>query len=257
MAQVSPPLVTCEAVVTEACPCWLHSRSIPGSMEASRREEVRARALAAAPGYRPWLHVGAESLIGLGLCAAGAWLARGAGAWHLAFGAALLLLGNAAEWRLHRDVLHARRRWLEVLYDRHTPVHHAIYVTGDMAMRSARELQLVLIPAYGIALIFLFTLPVTLALWLWGGRPLAGVFVLCTMGYVLAYEWLHLTWHLPASSTVSRMRLVRWLRSHHELHHHPRLMQEKNFNVTVPLWDWVRGTLVREAPSVEGRSPAR
>jgi len=212
------------------------------------RDEVRARALAASPGYRPWLHVGGESLIGLALCAAAAWLARGAGPGHLAFFCALLVFSNATEWRIHRDVLHTRRRGAEVLYDRHTPLHHVIYVTGDMAMRGARELQLVLIPAYGILLVFLFTLPVSALLWWLGGRALAGVFVLESMGYVLLYEWLHLTWHLPSSSPVARLRVVRWMRRHHEIHHHPQLMQHKNFNVTLPLWDWVRGTLVREPP---------
>lgn len=214
-----------------------------------QRDAVRARALAASPGYRPWLHVGAESLIGLGLCAAAAWLARGAGPWHWAFFGALLVFSNATEWRIHRDVLHTRRRGAEVLYDRHTPLHHVIYVTGDMAMRGAREMQLVLIPAYGILLIFLFTLPLTALLWWLGGRALAGVFVLESMGYVLLYEWLHLTWHLPSSSPIARLGVVRWMRKHHELHHHPELMQRKNFNVTVPLWDWVRGTLVREPPA--------
>src|SRR6185295_10488063 len=130
-----------------------------------QRDAARARALAQAPQYRPWLHVGTESLIGVAICAAAAWLARGAGPWHLAFFGVLLVLSNATEWSIHRDVLHVRRRGLEVLYDRHTPIHHVIYVTGDMAMRSARELQLVLIPAYGILLVFLFTLPVSALLW--------------------------------------------------------------------------------------------
>ena len=204
--------------------------------------------LAAAPRYRPWLHLGVESLTGLAICAAAAWLARGAGAWHLAFGAGLLVFSNAAEWQIHRDVLHTRRRGLEVLYDRHTPIHHVVYVTGDMAMRGAREMQMVLIPAYGVGLLFLLLSPAAAALWLLGGPALAGVFVLCTTGYVLAYEWLHLTWHLPASWWVSRLPLVQRLRRHHELHHHPRLMQRMNFNVTVPLWDLVRGTLARKVP---------
>src|SRR5438876_915997 len=113
-----------------------------------QRDAARARALAEAPGYRPWLHVGAESAIGLSLCAVAAWLARGAGPWHLAFFLALLVFSNATEWSIHRDVLHTRRRGAEVLYDKHTPLHHVVFVTGDMAMRSARELQLVLIPPH-------------------------------------------------------------------------------------------------------------
>jgi sterol desaturase/sphingolipid hydroxylase (fatty acid hydroxylase superfamily) len=41
-----------------------------------------------------------------------------------------------------------------------------------------------------------------------------------------------------------RIRSSPWLREQHRRHHHPRLMQRWNFNVTVPLWDWVRGTRV-------------
>jgi len=36
------------------------------------------------------------------------------------------------------------------------------------------------------------------------------------------------------------------LREHHRRHHHPALMQKWNFNVTVPLFDWVHRTLAPE-----------
>ena len=61
--------------------------------------------------------------------------------------------------------------------------------------------------------------------------------------YVLTYEWLHLAYHLPADGAVGRLRATRWLRRHHQRHHHPPLMQRWNFNVTLPLWDHVRGTV--------------
>ena len=60
--------------------------------------------------------------------------------------------------------------------------------------------------------------------------------------YVLAYEWLHLCYHLPAQSFLGRMRAIRALRRHHAVHHSPRLMVTHNLSVTFPLWDWVRGT---------------
>jgi sterol desaturase/sphingolipid hydroxylase (fatty acid hydroxylase superfamily) len=41
---------------------------------------------------------------------------------------------------------------------------------------------------------------------------------------------------------------VRALRRHHAVHHDPELMQRWNFNVTVPLWDLVRGTIHRAGP---------
>jgi hypothetical protein len=119
-----------------------------------------------------------------------------------------------------------------------------IFVRDDMAMRSSREFRLVLIPAYGIIAIFVTTLPITGALWLWSPN-LAALFVASSMGYVVAYEWLHLAYHLPADSPIGRSRLIGWLRCHHAMHHTPELMQRWNFNVTVPLADWVLGTIYR------------
>jgi sterol desaturase/sphingolipid hydroxylase (fatty acid hydroxylase superfamily) len=60
---------------------------------------------------------------------------------------------------------------------------------------------------------------------------------------MVLYEVSHLSYHLPPESFVGRRRLVRWLREHHARHHDPRLMQKWNFNVTIPFWDWIRGTI--------------
>jgi sterol desaturase/sphingolipid hydroxylase (fatty acid hydroxylase superfamily) len=68
------------------------------------------------------------------------------------------------------------------------------------------------------------------------------------MGYSVSYEWLHLSYHLPRESGIGRRGVIQRLRRHHAIHHDPRLMQRWNFNVTIPFWDWVRGTIVREVP---------
>ncbi|MBK7399278.1 MAG: hypothetical protein IPJ34_24170 [Myxococcales bacterium] len=39
---------------------------------------------------------------------------------------------------------------------------------------------------------------------------------------------------------------MRFLREHHRRHHHPRLMQRWNFNVTIPLFDWLHRSVVSE-----------
>jgi len=132
-----------------------------------------------------------------------------------------------------------------------------------MAIRDRREFALVLLPWFGIVAIFAMTAPVTVALWFFE-RNLACLFVATTMFYVLSYEWLHLSYHLPPSHPVGRLGLVQRLRRHHATHHHPPLMQKWNFNVTVPLWDWVRGTTYPEriaelsapAPSSAQAKPA-
>jgi hypothetical protein len=220
------------------------------------REQVRRQALAWTGWYSPLGHLAVTSISGLVPMALGVVLVARSGGlrwWHLAFAAGVFVLNNATEWRAHRDMLHRRFRPFGVLYDRHTPIHHAIFVTDDMAMRERREFRLVLMPAYGLFAVFLAVLPFLLLLW-WLGQPtLAGLFMIVCMGYVVTYEWLHLAYHLPSESFFGRRWLVRVLRRQHAIHHDPTLMQRWNFNVTLPLWDWVRGTL----HPAEGRLAAR
>src|SRR5262249_10761628 len=91
----------------------------------------------------------------------------------------------------------------------------------------------------------LAAMPVPLALWAVGHPNLGLLFLATAMAYTVGYEWLHLSYHAPADSFVGRSRLIARLRNHHAVHHAPELMQRWNFNVTIPLWDWVRGTIHR------------
>jgi sterol desaturase/sphingolipid hydroxylase (fatty acid hydroxylase superfamily) len=102
-----------------------------------------------------------------------------------------------------------------------------------------------LIPAYGIVAIFVTTLPITASLWFLVSHNAAALWVACSMGYTVAYEWLHLAYHLPAANPIARNRVVTTLRRQHAVHHTPELMQRWNFNVTVPFGDWLLGTTYR------------
>jgi fatty acid hydroxylase family protein len=218
-----------------------------GRLTTARRNELRARLVAGIPGwYRPWLHLGFPSLVGLSAIAACVLFLRDLRPLELMTVPATFLVLNAGEWRIHRDMLHKRTPPLTVLYDRHTPQHHMIFVTDDMAIRSTREFYLVLIPFYGILAAGLGALPIPAAMWLGlGWRNPALLLMATTMAYVVGYEWLHLAYHAPAASFVGRMKMIRRLRQHHAVHHAPELMQRWNFNVTIPLWDWVRRTIYR------------
>ncbi len=215
----------------------------------NRREQMRAQAVAAIPSwYNPWGHLAFPSLVGIGLIVCAITLLERPSPLELLVVPLVLALANLNEWRIHRNMLH-RRFWpLEILFWRHTPEHHVIFVRDDMAMRSTREFRLVLIPFYGILAIFVTTLPITAALWFLVSPNVALLWVACTMGYVVAYEWLHLAYHLPESNPIGRNPLIRWLRGHHAMHHTPELMQRWNFNVTVPLADWLLGTIYRGSP---------
>src|SRR5512146_2283772 len=120
-------------------------------MTQAARDELRAHLLSRIPRwYSPWVHLAAPAVAGLAVVVLALSHVRALRAWELAFVPLFLVVGNAVEWHAHRDLLH-RRTWpLEILYTRHTPQHHALYVAEDMSLRDWRELKLVLLPAYGI-----------------------------------------------------------------------------------------------------------
>jgi hypothetical protein len=215
-------------------------------MSDASREQLRAELLFRIPRwYSPWPHLAFPAVAGIAISAFALSRIGNLRGWQLAFAPLLLLIGNIAEWHTHRDILH-RRTWpIEVLYTRHTLQHHAVYRADDMFIRDWRELKLVLLPAYGVLALLAVTSPATIVLVLVGQKNLAALWVTSVTLYILSYEWLHLAYHMPAEGPVGRWRITKWLRRHHQRHHSPELMQRWNFNVTVPLWDHVRGTVYR------------
>ena len=133
-------------------------------MTHASREELRRDMLARIPRwYSPWLHLAIPAVSGLAILALALSLVHDLRAWQLALVPAFLAFGNAVEWHAHRGLLH-RRTWpLEILYVRHTPQHHAVYVADDMYIREWRELKFVLLPAYGVVAIVAVTSPLALA----------------------------------------------------------------------------------------------
>jgi hypothetical protein len=223
--------------------------------EASR-SELRAELLSRIPRwYSPALHLAFPTVAGIAIAVFALSRVHDLRPWQLAFVPLFLLFGNAVEWHAHRGMLHRRVRYLEVFFTRHTPQHHAMFVASDMAMRTSRELKFVLLPAYGILGILAVTSPLTFGL-VWVGQPnLAALWVASVAFYVLSYEWLHLAYHLPRESRIGRIPALAALRKHHETHHAPQLMSRWNFNVTLPFWDLLRGTMYRGA-SVASTQPA-
>jgi sterol desaturase/sphingolipid hydroxylase (fatty acid hydroxylase superfamily) len=221
-------------------------------LPAEEREALRAKLIARIPSwYRPWAHVLFPSLFGVTFAAIAIWLVRDLQAWQLLVIPTAFVIVNAGEWRIHRDLLHKRKWPVELLYERHTPEHHMVYLTEDMAIRSNREFRMVLIPAYGIVASAIGALPIPVVLTLVGQRNLGLLFFATAILYTVAYEQLHLSFHLPPDSFIGRLKIIGILRRHHAIHHHPTRMQKWNFNVVMPLWDYVRGTVWREEKAVK------
>lgn len=225
---------------------------------AAGRERARARMLATIPRwYNPWAHLAGTTGIGITVLGAALLHLRHVRAIDLLMVPLVLILANAFEWRAHKSVLHRRFPPFQVIYDRHTPDHHAVYMTHDMAIRSVREFRLVLIPAMGVLGIVITTTPIALLTAHFLGLNCGWLFLLTASLYMVLYELSHLSYHLPTGSFLGRRRLVALLREHHARHHDPRLMQKWNFNVTIPLFDWLHGTLApASVPRKNGNLPA-
>lgn len=209
------------------------------------REAIREKLISARHGnYHPFVHLLVPGFFGSALVIGSLLTIRDLRPLELLVVPFVFVLSNAVEWRAHRDLLHKRNRLAPILYDRHTPQHHMIFVTEDMAARSRDEWRFVLIPAFGLFLIALGNFPISAVLYFLVSPNIAALWLSTAVAYVLLYEWMHLSYHLPPESRIGRLSVVRFLRRHHASHHDPRLMQQWNFNVTVPLWDWVRGTYV-------------
>ena len=209
------------------------------------REAGRARLHARiGKNYSPWLHLGATLSVGMAALAFALANVHHPSLLELLTIPITFLVANASEWRAHKDLLHRRVRPLHELYDRHTPEHHMVFGYDDMAIRDVKELKLVLIPAIGVIGIVAMTMPFALLTGKLFGANCGWLMLMTSALYVAGYEVSHLSYHLPPESFVGRLWLVRVLREQHRRHHHPRLMQRWNFNVTFPIFDFVHRTIV-------------
>ena len=192
--------------------------------------------------YRPLPHLALPSLFGLLVLVLAATRIHALRPVELAAIPVTLLVAFVFEWWVHRSVLHRRVPGLALIYDRHELQHHVVFTDADMAMRSPRELQMILMPAYSVLLIALFNAPVALLAARLVTPNVGYLYLVTAMSFFLAYEWFHLAFHLPPSHPIARLGVIALLREHHRRHHDPRLMRSWNFNVTVPVFDVIHGT---------------
>jgi hypothetical protein len=221
------------------------------------REDRRAAIVAGIPtSYNPTLHLLIPSVLGLGTMIGAASRIHALRPLELIAVPITLIAALCFEWHAHKDILHRRMPGLSLLYERHELNHHVIYTDRDMAMRSRRELFLILMPAYAIVLVFLaLVLPMAFVLERLLGTNVAMLVVVTSMFFFLSYEWMHLAYHLPVGHPIGRLPGIARLREHHRRHHTPRLMNRWNFNVTVPLFDWIHRSVW--SPEREARARAR
>ena len=154
------------------------------------------------------------------------------------------------EWNLHKFIMHRNMSWLRYPYEKHTLTHHRIFKSDDTYHLQDDSHRKTIPMAWWncVLLIPLATLPSLVPAMVFGhliSIPLS-VFVAISL-YYATYEYMHWCMHLPLQKRrlVEKMPAVGWifyrLNGHHLLHH--RYMG-KNFNVVLPLWDLLFGTLI-------------
>lgn len=196
------------------------------------------------PRYRAWAHGGFVFTTGGAACT---WMLS-----HLdrldtlTLLAALcgLLTFNAAVYFVHQQLGHRKRSWAAMFYARHTGDHHSFFSDRAMAFEEWRDWRVILFPPWLIVVFLLaFVAPATWLLMHWAPHPVAWAFgAHLLMGYLL-YEAFHTCHHLPDGHPLTRLPWLRHMRRLHQLHHRRDLMHTHNFNIVLPLMDWLRGTL--------------
>jgi len=211
--------------------------TITGSRELSRPELVD-------PGYSWRWHAVRTLTLATSIGAFGLWLARSAKATDWLFAPVFFVAANAIEWAFHRGPMHRPMRPL-IFYKNHTLLHHRAFHHDHMEVDDLRELGLIMMPWYTLLILFGIASPIAIVAGLLRGPAVAGLFFVVAAAYFLLYESLHALYHMPVP-LLRRLHLggpiFRWLQAHHTHHHRLDRMSHVNFNVTIPLTDWLMRT---------------
>lgn len=218
-------------------------------MNDDAREKFRAKYRAnISPRYNGFLHLGtvitvSSLMIGWGITnlVDFHWT-------ELWFVIAVYVAYNWGEWASHRWWGHEKTKLFKFFYQRHTGDHHTFFVERAMEFESVMDWRVVIFPiALLVATALLASIPGGLVSYYVLGGNYGYLFFITMTGCYLAYEVLHFSYHLQHGSLTERMfKLIpgwSYLRLFHTVHHNRTQMAEKNFNITLPLCDWMFGTL--------------
>lgn len=158
------------------------------------------------------------------------------------------------EWTLHRYIMHRKLFGFTYAFHAHASVHHQIFKADETYHLQDQKDRYTIPMAWwnGPVLIIMVT---TIALGLAECTrlyivPISRMTVVLWIGsvslvYFALYESLHWCMHLPRKRRIERTGFFFRLNGHHLLHH--RYMN-RNFNVVLPLADFLFGTLLLRSP---------
>lgn len=160
------------------------------------------------------------------------------------------------EWTLHRFVMHRPLGFFRYPFRAHALVHHGLF-RADASYHLQRDKDKGTVPMawWNGPLMWLLHVPPVLGLQSLLGVPSAWGFLSALAFYYATYEFLHWCMHIPRARSIERSGLFFRLNGHHLLHHR---YPNRNFNVVLPLFDLLFGTLLLRSPVSfpQARGPA-
>jgi len=162
-----------------------------------------------------------------------------------------------AEFTIHRHLMHRQRlpAWvyrvlpdLRAQFKNHAVLHHGTYYRefDHEPDPEGKTFNVRILWGDSLRLVITF-LPVMAALWFLVSWLSALTFLTMLVGHNLLWGVVHMQMHVPAAdSWVGRTAYFRFISRHHFMHHQ---QTGKNYNVVVPLADFVIGRVARRKVS--------
>jgi len=172
--------------------------------------------------------------------------------------AAVAVYASFFEWTLHRFLLHRPYGFLDYPFRTHTLTHHHIFNAFEgYHLQKEEHKDKVPFSWWNAPLLIGLHLPAFYFLQKPAGFPVFWPALAAMAAYYAAYETLHWLMHVPKGRRVEQTAVFRFLDRHHRLHHR---FQYKNFNVVLPVADFILGTRIgkrEEAQIKRVRAPRR
>lgn len=162
--------------------------------------------------------------------------------WQTAGFVAGIIYCSFFEWMLHKYVMHRPVGPFRYPFQAHAIVHHGTF-KADHSYHLQDEADKHTVPMawWNAPVMWLLHIGPVLLFQHLLGQPVAIGLLGAMILYYATYEYLHWCMHIPRNRKLERSGLFFRLNGHHLLHH--RYMH-KNFNVVLPLFDVLFGTLL-------------
>lgn len=169
-------------------------------------------------------------------------------AWHIFVLIPAFLLANFGEYLIHRFPLHRPYPIIhKATFSIHQEAHHHFFTNEYIVYDEPKDLLIIFFHPILVVILMLVVVPALyLLLPLLFSQDLSYLILAGTCLYFITYEVVHYICHLPEDHVLIKIRLLRFLRMHHLIHHNLKLMTTTNFNIVFPVWDWILGTRMSE-----------